>query len=46
MRDLILKMSISVYGFVGDLEDRYTWMFGADQKARAWSVDYISEAPG
>lgn len=44
MRDLILKMSISVDGFVSDLEGRNTWMFGADEEARAWMVDYISNA--
>ena len=44
MRDLILKMSISVDGFVSDLEGRNTWMFGADQEAKAWSVEYIWSA--
>jgi dihydrofolate reductase len=44
VRDLILKMSMSVDGFVSDLEGRNTWMFGADQEAKAWSVDYISNA--
>ncbi len=44
MRDLILKMSMSVDGFVSDLEGRNTWMFGADQEAKAWSVDYVSNA--
>ncbi|SFI98021.1 dihydrofolate reductase family protein [Caulobacter sp. UNC279MFTsu5.1] len=44
MRDLILKMSISVDGFVSDLEGRNTWMFGADQEAKAWSVAFIGTA--
>ena len=44
MRDLILKMSISVDGFVSDLDGRNTWMFGADQEAKAWSVEYIGNA--
>ncbi|WP_281069151.1 dihydrofolate reductase family protein [Rhizobium sp. CIAT894] len=44
MRDLILKMSISVDGFVSDLDGRNTWMFGADQEAKAWAVDYIWNA--
>ena len=44
MRDLILKMSISVDGFVSDLEGRNTWMFGADQEAKDWSVEYIGKA--
>ncbi|MER8968720.1 dihydrofolate reductase family protein [Mesorhizobium sp. M0808] len=41
MRDLILKMSISIDGFVSDLEGRNTWMFGADQEAKAWGVEFI-----
>ncbi len=44
MRDLILKMSMSVDGFVSDLEGSNTWMFGADQEAKAWGVDYIWNA--
>jgi dihydrofolate reductase len=41
MRELILKMSISLDGFVGDLEGRNKWMFGDDQAAKAWSVAYL-----
>ncbi len=41
MRELILKMSISLDGFVSDLEGRNTWMFGADQAAKAWSVETL-----
>ncbi|MER8389990.1 dihydrofolate reductase family protein [Mesorhizobium sp. M0166] len=41
MRDLILKMSISIDGFVSDLDGRNTWMFGADQEAKAWGVEFI-----
>jgi dihydrofolate reductase len=41
VRDLILKMSISIDGFVSDLEGRNTWMFGADQEAKAWAVEYL-----
>lgn len=44
MRDLILKMSMSIDGFVSDLDGRNTWMFGADQEAKAWSVEYIWNA--
>ncbi|EJC82166.1 dihydrofolate reductase [Rhizobium leguminosarum bv. trifolii WSM2297] len=44
MRELILKMSISVDGFVSDLDGRNSWMFGADQEAKAWSVEYIGNA--
>lgn len=44
MRELILKMAMSVDGFVSDLEGRNTWMFGADQEAKAWGVDFIGNA--
>ena len=44
MRDLILKMAISVDGFVSDLDGRNTWMFGADQEAKAWGVEFIWNA--
>jgi len=44
MRDLILKMAMSVDGFVSDLEGVNRWMFGADQEAKAWGVDYIWDA--
>jgi hypothetical protein len=29
VKDLILKMAISIDGFVSDLDGRNTWMFGA-----------------
>ena len=44
MRELILKMGMSVDGFVSDLEGTNTWMFGADQEAKTWAVDYIGNA--
>lgn len=44
MRQLILKMAISIDGFVSDLDGRNTWMFGADQEAKAWGVDFIWNA--
>jgi dihydrofolate reductase len=44
VRDLILKMAMSVDGFVSDLQGTNTWMFGADQEAKAWGVDFISNA--
>jgi dihydrofolate reductase len=34
-------MAISVDGFVSDLDSRNTWMFGADQEAKAWAVEYL-----
>lgn len=44
MRELILKMSMSIDGFVSDLDGRNTWMFGADQEAKAWGVEFIANA--
>ena len=44
MRDLILKMAISIDGFVSDLDGANRWMFGADQEAKAWGVEYIWNA--
>ncbi|MDB5457908.1 MAG: Dihydrofolate reductase [Caulobacter sp.] len=44
MRDLILKMAISIDGFVSDLDGANTWMFGADQEAKAWGVETIWNA--
>ncbi len=39
MRELILKMSISVDGFVSDLEGTNTWMYGSDEESRAWTAE-------
>ncbi|MDT9598021.1 dihydrofolate reductase family protein [Sphingosinicella rhizophila] len=44
MRDLILKMAISVDGFVSDLDGRNGWMFGTDEEAKAWAVEAIGQA--
>ncbi|TCS14974.1 dihydrofolate reductase family protein [Caulobacter sp. BK020] len=44
MRDLILKMTMSVDGFVSDLEGANRWMFGAHPEPKAWGVDYIWDA--
>jgi len=44
MRELVLKMSISVDGFVSDLDGRNGWMFGTDQEAKAWSVEFLWNA--
>jgi len=38
MRDLILKMSITLDGFVSDLEGTNKWMFGSDPESKAWAV--------
>jgi dihydrofolate reductase len=37
-------MAISIDGFASDLDGRNTWMFGADQEAKAWGVEYIWNA--
>jgi dihydrofolate reductase len=39
MRELILKMSMSLDGFVSDLEAKNTWMYGSDQEAVAFGVE-------
>ena len=36
MRELVLKMSMSLDGFASDLESKNLWMYGSDQEA----VDY------
>ncbi|MDB5588849.1 MAG: bifunctional deaminase-reductase domain protein [Devosia sp.] len=44
MRDLILRMAMSIDGFVSDMDGTNRWMFGADQEAKAWGVDFVSNA--
>jgi dihydrofolate reductase len=44
VRDLILKMAISIDGFVSDLDGTNRWMFGADQEAKAWGAEFIRNA--
>lgn len=44
MRDLILKMSISIDGFVAEPDGGIKWVFGSDQEARAWIVETIWNA--
>lgn len=39
MRDLILKMSMSLDGFVSDLAGTNTWMYGSDPEAVAFGVE-------
>lgn len=38
MRELILKMSMSLDGFVSDLEGKNMWMYGADPEPVAFGV--------
>jgi len=44
VKDLILKMSMSLDGFVSDHEGRNAWMFGDDQEAKAFVVETIADA--
>ena len=44
MRDLILKMSMTVDGLVSDLEGGNAWMFESDQESRAWVADILWNA--
>lgn len=39
MRELILKMSMSLDGFVSDSEGKNTWMYGSDPEAVAFGVE-------
>ncbi len=41
MRHLILKMSMSIDGFVSSPDGRNNWMFGGDHEAKAWSVETL-----
>jgi dihydrofolate reductase len=44
MRELVLKMSISIDGFVGAVDGGISWIFGTDQEAIAWTVATVSNA--
>ncbi|WP_428427899.1 dihydrofolate reductase family protein [Pararhizobium sp.] len=44
MRELILKMSMSLDGFVSGPDGKNEWMFSGDQQAIAWSVETVSNA--
>ena len=39
VRELIVKMSMSLDGFVGDMEGTNRWMFGSDPESKAWAVE-------
>jgi len=39
VRELILKMSMSLDGFVSDLEGTNSWMYGSDEESQAWAVE-------
>lgn len=44
MCELILKMSISIDGFVGETDGGLKWVFGTDHEARAWTVETVWNA--
>jgi dihydrofolate reductase len=44
MRNLILKMSISVDGFVGGPDGEIKWVFDSDPEATAWAVETVWNA--
>jgi dihydrofolate reductase len=45
MRKLVLKMSVSVDGFVGGPNGEIDWLFKSmDEEATAWTIDHISQA--
>jgi dihydrofolate reductase len=44
MRELILKMSMSVDGFVGGPNGEIQWIFNNDQEAIAWTVATVWDA--
>src|ERR1700733_9935987 len=44
MRDLILKMSISIDGFVGGPDGQIKWVLDGDQESRTWTVETVWNA--
>ena len=44
MRELILKMSMSIDGFVGTADGRVKWIFDSDREAIAWTVETVWNA--
>jgi dihydrofolate reductase len=44
MRDLILKMHISIDGFVAGPDGGIKWVFNGDQEAAAWTVETVWNA--
>lgn len=44
MRELILKMSMSIDGFVASLDGGLTWVFDGDPEATAWTLDIVRNA--
>src|SRR6476659_7251193 len=44
VRELILKMSLSIDGFVGNPDGGVKWLFDKDQEAAAWTVETVWNA--
>ena len=44
MRELILKMHVSIDGFVGSPDGGIKWVFGNDQQAKTWTVETVWNA--
>lgn len=44
MRELVLKMSMSLDGFVAGPDGNADWVFGADPEAKAWAVATVGNA--
>jgi dihydrofolate reductase len=44
VRELILKMSMSIDGFVAGPDGGIKWVFGSDQEAKAWTVETVWNA--
>jgi len=44
VRELVLKMSMSVDGFVGSPDGGIQWVFSNDPEAVAWTVATVSNA--
>jgi dihydrofolate reductase len=44
MRELILKMSMSIDGFVAGPDGGIQWVFGNDQEAKAWTLETVWNA--
>ena len=41
MRELILKMAMSLDGFVGDPDGGHKWIFDGDQESIAWTMETV-----
>jgi len=44
MRELVLKMSMSLDGFVAGPKGEADWVFGADPEAKAWALETVWNA--